>query len=662
MMKPMTPPSFEVDQVLFGYQRGHRLLASSRPIPPAVEDRLLPITDAGFRDSIATLSGGEPVEELGAYFLYRSWPATEVKRPGAVWTHGLLISFADLGRIEDLTSLLTLLRDPGASEEGSFRNATSLPKSVRSKSLARSKQAERELLSALYGMPDDQVIWPGKDPDHLLGSVMAIWSQQWPRLRRSFRFKSIAESAPRFLSSIDLILSADPDLSVGSKDVDQHEWLDCALADLASTKGSLRSFLWRFGPEAEAGRGAYRALVRLYQATLGPESVGSLRARRDILAAEFPRSSEMPTLKRALLGPAEDPAAELVRLQVLLASGGDGFDSENMEIGDRAARLWKGDRPAAFDLFLAVSQKKVVGARGAYAAASVPLLRAADVARLAAERPSLFERVIGEREEFLSTRAFWKALPEEGEQPALQALDREVTGSTEQRGVLGALAAEGRDKIIAALHPDWEEAAAAGFGLLARRERLGREILERWVPIFSSTEDDVVEWIGAVDGEPAALLGALASFVDPTRAARATPAKLWLPLTRLNTADLVDVDPLEVTTFLLALGLLSNGGPARKLTGSSIAPVDRALGEGGLSPRARHALERVLSPQRKDRNRQEELRRAFVDKVIAEEWKKNEVLSAVAENPSLAERVASLLDQRQKKKGLVRKIWDAVTP
>src|SRR4051794_39812812 len=116
MMKPMTPPSFEVDQVLFGYQRGHRLLASSRPIPPAVEDRLLPITDAGFRDSIATLSGGEPVEELGAYFLYRSWPATEVKRPGAVWTHGLLISFADLGRIEDLTSLLTLLRDPRASE------------------------------------------------------------------------------------------------------------------------------------------------------------------------------------------------------------------------------------------------------------------------------------------------------------------------------------------------------------------------------------------------------------------------------------------------------------------------------------------------------------------------------------------------------------------
>jgi hypothetical protein len=661
MMKPMTPPSFEVDQVLFGYRRGHRLLASSRPIPPAVEDRLLPITDAGFRDSIATLSGGEPVDELGAYFLYRSWPATEVTRPGAVWTHGLLISFADLGRIEDLASLLTLLRDPGASDEETFKNATSLPTSVRSKSLARSKQAERDLLSALYGMPDNQVIWPGKDPDHLLGSVMAIWSQQWPRLRRSFRFKSIAESAPRFLSNIDLILSADPDLSVGPKDGDQHEWLDCALADLASTKGNLRSFLWRFGPEAEAGRGAYRALVRLYQVTLGPESVGSLRTSRDILAAEFPRSGEMPMLKRALLGPAEDPAAELVRLQVLLASGGDGFDSENMEIGDRATRLWTGDRPAAFDLFLAVSQK-VVGARGAYAAASVPLLRAAEVARLAAERPSLFERVIGERKEFLSTRAFWKALPEEGEQPALQALDREVAGSTEQRGVLGALAAEGRDKLIAALHPDWEEAAAAGFGLLARREHLGREILERWVPIFSSTEDDVVEWIGAVDGEPAALLGALASFVDPTRAARATPAKLWVPLTRLNTADLVDVDPLEVTTFLLALGLLSNGGPARKLTGSSIALVDRALGEGGLSPRARHALERVLSPQRKDRDRQEELRRAFVDKVIAEEWKKNEVLSAVAENPSLAERVASLLDQRQKKKGLVRKIWDAVTP
>ncbi len=122
----MTLSSFEIDQVLFGYERGHRLLVSSRPIPPEVEDRLLPLTDAGFRGRIESLTGGEPVAELGSYLLYRSWPAGEVSRRGAVWTHGLLVSFGDLARIPDLGVLLGLLQRPGKRGVAEYQRTTRL--------------------------------------------------------------------------------------------------------------------------------------------------------------------------------------------------------------------------------------------------------------------------------------------------------------------------------------------------------------------------------------------------------------------------------------------------------------------------------------------------------------------------------------------------------
>ena len=662
----MTPTRLEVDQILFGYQRGHRLLAASRPIPPAVEDRLLPLTDASFWSELKSLSGGEPIEELSSYLLYRSWPALEVSRPGAVWTHGLLIPFADLGRVADLGLLLKSLRPPGANGIEDYEQPVKLRLAASgTRRTPRSERLAAGLLVALYGSPSEQVRWPEEDPDRVLGDLMGIWSQQWPRLRRSFRFKSVAEAAPRFLSGIDLVISADPDRATNRVGADpdlDDRWVDSALSDLASGGGPLREFLWRYGAEADGGRAAFLPLVRLHLAARGRETPGSLRVLRDLLASEFPSPSQMSALKRSLFGPIEEPASELQRLQVLLSSGGKGFSSDDIEIRSRTKELWKRNREGAFALFQASSDSPGKGARREFVSASIPLLRAPEIARLAAERPPLFRKIVQERGDFLTKQAFWKALPPDGEGTTVAVLRSHVTGGEERRQILAVLVGLDREQTIAALYPGWDEVAIAGLNLLSRRSRLERAVLSRWIPILTATEDDVVDWVGPSESDQPALLAALASFMDPIRAARATSPELWIPISRLDTSEIADVDPTEVKAFLLAVGLSSHGGAARELTSASLAEVDHAIASKHLSHRSWLGLERSLPPGKKDWDHKERLRRAFVDTVIAEGWPKEAVVRAIGENRPLGERVAALLEKRNKKKGLARKLWDTLTP
>jgi hypothetical protein len=138
--------------------------------------------------------------------------------------------------------------------------------------------------------------------------------------------------------------------------------------------------------------------------------------------------------------------------------------------------------------------------------------------------------------------------------------------------------------------------------------------------------------------------------------------ELWIPISRFDASEVADIDPTEVKAFLLAVGLSSQGVAARKLTSAGLADVDHAITSKHLSHRSWLGLERSLPPGKKDWDHEERLRRAFVDTVIAEGWPKGAVVRAIGENRPLGERVAALLEKRNKKKGLARKLWDTLTP
>src|SRR5215213_2341851 len=105
-----------LDQALHGYENGHRLLAASAELVSADRRVLARQTDSPDAGRVAgwdALLTGHPLPS-GAFALSMTWPAPEMPRPGCVWTHTLLIDFADIAVIASLSDLDNLFRGPNA--------------------------------------------------------------------------------------------------------------------------------------------------------------------------------------------------------------------------------------------------------------------------------------------------------------------------------------------------------------------------------------------------------------------------------------------------------------------------------------------------------------------------------------------------------------------
>lgn len=114
-----------IEQLLHGYDNGHRLLAGS-----------VLLKNNADMDAIATLSDwseyvapgdGEssyvtayPLVESGYYVIAKTWYAEEMRRPGCVWTHSLLIPFDTLNSLDNFRRISSLFVRPAA--EGNYDN------------------------------------------------------------------------------------------------------------------------------------------------------------------------------------------------------------------------------------------------------------------------------------------------------------------------------------------------------------------------------------------------------------------------------------------------------------------------------------------------------------------------------------------------------------
>lgn len=109
-----------IEQTLYGYNKGHGLLASSFPVKPNNDSSLMSVLSdwTGFRnelgeDSYMTfypLSNGEK------YAFAKTWYADEMERPGCVWTHTLIVDLKDMDRNFDFRVLNDYFRRPQKDE------------------------------------------------------------------------------------------------------------------------------------------------------------------------------------------------------------------------------------------------------------------------------------------------------------------------------------------------------------------------------------------------------------------------------------------------------------------------------------------------------------------------------------------------------------------
>jgi hypothetical protein len=365
-----------VHQALYGYRDGHRLLASSCKLPSDAARALLVLSDRSGPSLPSAFDGyltATSLPDLPVYALCRTYDAPELPRPGCVYTHALLIEWADLSRLPDLRWLARLHRRPSAQSDDTayLEPIHAVPEPAQKSEWSRA--AAESLLAALYASPEHALVLPADNGAQWESLVLATWSQMWPRLRRHFRF-STGSMSLRGQARREFDLHIVPRASAQRMKGDMHEpldwvdldvptrkdppmWLGLATEDLTSAERTpLRNFLVQHTVDIEPRRSLFPLLADAFALTSG--RVGSDRKTSwfdvvETVADSFPQATEACRLKQTLLGTIEpDPdRLESARLWALARTQhAAAFNPISLQLSERTNNLFHSDRQFGLEL------------------------------------------------------------------------------------------------------------------------------------------------------------------------------------------------------------------------------------------------------------------------------------------------------------------------
>lgn len=332
----------KVGQALHGYQDGHSLLATSEVLPHAAEATLFGLSDlsgpqlvAGFDEYLT----GYPLPEIAAYALAKTWYAPEMPRPGCVWTHTLLLRASDIAQIQGIHTLRHYFKRPTSDPVSWMKYNEPLRVTINGANDRDDYESIPfllELYAALYESLEDPVLLPANSSKEYESLVLRIWDQQWPRLRRFFKFCTGAiesrtlEGRPFDLQIVPFngIVRAQRDLrdaiviQHNSNKGEAQSWISQLVKDFLLKDADFRNFLRDFGADVAPRRSSFKKLVEAYNLQ---SAVNDFAQYWDALLALFPAEAEAAKLKVSAVLPAQTdlrvPDVSLTRkISVLVSS------------------------------------------------------------------------------------------------------------------------------------------------------------------------------------------------------------------------------------------------------------------------------------------------------------------------------------------------------
>lgn len=524
---------------------------------------------------------GYPLPESGFYALARTWPAPEMPRPGCVWTHTLLIDFTDLATLDNLANLAGIFARPDGPKDFQLYSRQKEFQDEEFAAIDLDAEWARSILAALYGRPENRIIAAPKSAKNLDATVLAMWSQQWPRLRRGFRFCTLA-ARDRSLDGTSFDLQVLPKLDrsikgqfVGAVDADvfpasDAPWLNYALDDLRQPDmQGLRSFFRNLGSDIASGRDAFRPLCRLFD-IIKHAHTGTLDVDRavDILQNE--------------LNPKEAKAARKVVANAALSmiDGLDessfGFLLANLELVDRPAleasasrigqALWRRDPRRLLEF---ANPEGLIFVDGAIA--NLPLT---DIVAGLQVVDDLTSRALELRPELISVPAFWSTItnPELGMNAAIR------TGKQEE--CIASLFDSDRSELAAS--------AARVFGqraILHALDRIigaGRPDFDMWLKTALNDINGVGEYLSGDTPISRKMLCALARILPPDSIRNDYGIDPWCNACDHSFGHLNDAEEQYFSSYLLVRALGYQSKSQAQLVQASFDKIYAAAAAGRL--------------------------------------------------------------------------------
>ena len=326
---------YQIDQLVFGYEEGHRLLGGSTTIPATALAVLLGATDAPVESSTDRLVTGVPLDSIARYALCFTWNAPELPRPGAVWSHVLLLELRHFESPGIVGLLRKLARRPEPRGLGYYSTRLDLGSEGapgEARSLCCSLDLIEAIATAVYG--DGGPVVVHKNLADSEDALFAIWEAQWPKLRSRFEFRT-RESA-RASSSRGVVVARRVQGMMRHATVPQRTaWIAALAESIAEQQASpLHDFLRTFGPRDIPEAMTVGWLARLYCHVEAEDCA----AVRDALESRYGDRRSGRQLKEGLFGRSEGSwwtVSEGARLGTILGVNCDAWDLQALALKRR---------------------------------------------------------------------------------------------------------------------------------------------------------------------------------------------------------------------------------------------------------------------------------------------------------------------------------------
>lgn len=486
------PELVEAHQALYGYREGHRLLASSTSLMPEVQRSLRSFTDTSFAVSSGPYLAIHPLPAQHMQAFVRTWPAPDWIRPGSVWSHVVLVHNADVARFQGMGSLRKAFRKPRFEDRqisletfDEYRTTLSLDTTEHVDISNLDSSFVAEVVYGLYGTTEPVRLQVGS-AEYVESILLAVYEQQWPRLRRAFAARTRGRSSSTQLD-LELVESRPrgADSSGQGGPGRDEPWVRRAVDDLIRPDPQYRSFLYLGGAESSQGRDDFSVLTRIFDAAVTVQ--GGPRSAVKLIAQSYPSPASHRVLKKTLLGPAVPDAATLPwptteAARIALAfEVGPAVAFDDLRIGERLVNLHRGPGGASgplAELDIEALGPDNVGALVTAVTANADRTTALGVATT---QPDLGLLIVTQNPALLSEPLLWDRLDNELLVDLLQELPNRRADIAAE--LLDRRATEPLARLCAAFPDEWWQllrwAANAEIAPLVERAQTLRLVLER---------------------------------------------------------------------------------------------------------------------------------------------------------------------------------------
>lgn len=343
--------TMEIDQALFGYDRGHRLIASSRKLGKEATWILRNVTDMKVPKRNGHYLTVLPIREIEAHAFIRTWAAGGAFRPGSVWSHALLVPSIDLDKFNDLRVLVfsfsqPAIDDPAALTELKKTYGKKLECHIRSSAESVALSVDTALMDgiilAAYRTdtinPQEVVVDDARPIEEIL---LGLMSQRWSHLRRRFSARTRSRPSQTSAARFDLeVVERGIGMPDRLSDLPARQWVSTLRDDLQRPNQHLRSYLRLYTDESDDQPDIVAKLTDVFTCAAQSPAAGV-----SAIARWFPHPTNRLSLKRALFGPTQPgtaiseiwPTTDPERLRLLLSVPASAVALADYQVGKRLA-------------------------------------------------------------------------------------------------------------------------------------------------------------------------------------------------------------------------------------------------------------------------------------------------------------------------------------